>query len=83
MVNVMQRREYPIKDYALLGNCETVGSSPRRRDRLALPRRVRGTVIFGALLDPEKGGEFGTRSDGDYRVDRRYVPTRRPRDALL
>jgi hypothetical protein len=27
----------------------------------------------GALLDPEKGGEFSFRSEGDYRVARRYV----------
>ena len=85
-VNAMQRREYPIKDYAPIANCETAGLiNPEGGIDWLGPRRVRGAVIFGrAASIPKKGGEFFSRSESDHRVER---PLRRrhchPRDALL
>lgn len=66
--------EYPIQDYALIGNCETAAliNSDGGIDWLCLPA-FDAPSLFGALLDREKGGEFSIRPADAYRVERRYV----------
>lgn len=66
--------EYPIQDYALIGNCETAAliNSDGGIDWLCLPA-FDAPAFFGALLDREKGGEFSIRPADAYRVERRYV----------
>lgn len=70
------RTEYPIADYALIGNCETAAliNSEGRIDWLCLPA-FDGPSFFGALLDRVKGGEFSLRpADTESgRVERRYL----------
>ena len=59
-VNAMQRREYPIKDYAPIANCETAGLiNPEGGIDWLGPRRVRGAVIFGrAASIPKRAANF-------------------------
>lgn len=67
-------KEYAIKDYALIGNCETAAliNPDGGIDWLCLPA-FDGPSIFGALLDREKAGEFYISSSIPYRVERRYI----------
>ncbi len=64
----------PIRDYAIIGNCETAALiNPRGGiDWLCLPTFDAGS-FFGALLDEEKGGSFTIAPKGDFRVEREYL----------
>jgi GH15 family glucan-1,4-alpha-glucosidase len=66
--------EYPIQDYALIGNCETGAliNSDGGIDWLCLPA-FDAPSFFGALLDRDLGGEFSIRPADTYRVERRYI----------
>jgi hypothetical protein len=82
-MNAMQRREYPIKDYALIGNCETAGLI-NPDGGLWLCLAAFEAVIFGRAARSRKGGEFFIPIRG--RLSRRAPLRRRhgyPRDALL
>ena len=66
--------EYPIQDYAIIGNCETAAliNSHGSIDWLCLPA-FDAPSFFSALLDRRKGGEFSVRPADAYRVERRYL----------
>ncbi len=64
----------PIKDYALIGNCETAALiNPRGGiDWLCLPAFDAGS-FFGALLDEKKGGHFKLApTEQDFQVEQQY-----------
>ncbi|MGV8899314.1 MAG: glycoside hydrolase family 15 protein [Burkholderiaceae bacterium] len=65
--------EYPIQDYAIIGNCETAAliNSDGGIDWLCLPA-FDAPSFFGALLDREQGGAFSVHPADAYRVERRY-----------
>jgi len=67
-------KEYEIKDYAIIGNCETAAliNTDGGIDWLCLPA-FDGPSFFGAILDREKGGEFYIRPAISYRTERHYV----------
>ncbi len=64
----------PIKDYALIGNCETAALiNPQGGiDWLCLPA-FDAAPIFNRLLDDEKGGDFAIHPAGECEVTRRYL----------
>ncbi len=66
--------DHPIQDYGLIGNCETAAllNLHGEIDWLCLPA-FDGPSFFGALLDPEKGGNFSLRPVGSCEVTRRYL----------
>ena len=70
----MPRDEYPIKDYALIGNCETAAliNPDGGIDWLCLPA-FDSPPVYGALLDRAKGGEFSVRPALPYTVAREYA----------
>lgn len=66
-------QDHPIKDYGLIGNCETCALVNARGgiDWLCLPT-FDGGSFFGALLDREKGGEFALEPLEPCAVTRAY-----------
>jgi GH15 family glucan-1,4-alpha-glucosidase len=64
-------REYPIKDYAIIGNCETAAliNPDGGIDWLCLPA-FDSPSFFGALLDREIGGEFFICPTRPYAMER-------------
>jgi GH15 family glucan-1,4-alpha-glucosidase len=64
----------PIKDDALIGNCETAALiNPNGGiDWLCLPAFDAGS-FFGALVDEEKGGRFSVQPSGPFRVESEYL----------
>ncbi len=64
----------PIKDYALIGNCETAALiNPKGGiDWLCLPAFDAGS-FFGALLDEEKGGSWALHPAAPFRAEREYL----------
>ena len=65
----------PINDYALIGDCRSVGLVSRdgSLDWLCLPR-FDSPSIFAALLDTEAGGRFRIRPAREFSTTRRYLP---------
>jgi GH15 family glucan-1,4-alpha-glucosidase len=65
----------PIRSYAALGDGRSVGlvAQDGAVDWLAMPA-LDGVPVFGALLDPERGGSFRLSPSGEFEVTRRYVP---------
>ncbi|MEP6956315.1 MAG: glycoside hydrolase family 15 protein [Chthoniobacterales bacterium] len=64
----------PIRDYALIGNCETAALiNPQGGiDWLCLPA-FDAAPIFNRLLDDEKGGDFTLHPAGPFETTRRYL----------
>ena len=63
----------PIRDYALIGNCETAALiNPRGGiDWLCLPA-FDSPSIFAALLDEKEGGDFTLHPAEDFQIERAY-----------
>ncbi len=65
----------PIRSYAALGDGRSVAlvAKDGAVDWLAVPA-IDGVPVFGALLDPERGGSFRLSPSGEHEVTRRYLP---------
>ena len=65
--------EYPIQDYAIIGNCETAAlvNSDGGIDWLCLPA-FDSPSFFGALVDRDKGGSFSIQPTVPYELSQHY-----------
>lgn len=61
-------------EYGIIGNCRTAAlvSSDASIDWLCLPR-FDSQSVFGKILDIKKGGSFGIKPVGKYRISQEYV----------
>jgi GH15 family glucan-1,4-alpha-glucosidase len=64
----------PIADYAIIGDCRSVALVSRTGsiDWLCWPR-FDSPSLFGALLDPERGGRMVVRPAGAFQSSHRYL----------
>ena len=65
----------PIRELALLGDCRSAALIDREGDVVWLCwPRLDSDALFAALVDGESRGHWRIRPEGDWRVERRYLP---------